>query len=599
MALTPEEKDWVKAAAAADEGRGIPLAAVDLNDMEDVYSALKVTGLAKIRLRAYIKRLQETQQPNGKLRCCFCILVFKCCFECGNTVMAYSVFNLGVGWCSDIPPSLRCCMNWNMGRRIAVGELSNYALAAFNNDITVSWEANQSKAVQSLPSTNDLLEEFIKSPPAERARIEAKVLNEWKGLVPEHTLNLYFVGVSTGDACLKLGRILTNLLFEPPIIPGTNEDSYHGRIDQCLLTFLKRFTRGLELRRNTSGDASSTLLKRPDMIACVPGKGCYFRGEEKRIDSNEDPKSELHSKLENIWPFPGLAYVLGYHSTGCFLTFSKILVGSAVNVAGPLNLDDPTSRLQCWNTTRNISRLLNFMVTAPGPSRMPNDMEDLENGGGSGLDWRRTIRFSGGHVVKECIVDTADLIQKQQRLESVLSILQHGLEGVQPIVGHKKSSGKRQRSDKFYLETTLGETIARVESTAQLRSLVEFLLKTVRRLHNKGITHRDLRLPNIVKSITDGEFALIDWDDSVMGIQNLDNAEVAHLDATSHATETFVPLGQHDSSVDLWSIGYFIRSSLEYADPQLLTLMNRLLAPANERLSDNEACRLLGIEETE
>jgi hypothetical protein len=24
---------------------------------------------------------QQQQQPNGKLRCCFCILVFKCCFE--------------------------------------------------------------------------------------------------------------------------------------------------------------------------------------------------------------------------------------------------------------------------------------------------------------------------------------------------------------------------------------------------------------------------------------------------------------------------------------------------------------------------------------
>jgi hypothetical protein len=32
--------------------------------------------------------LQGPPQPrqNGKLRCCFCILVFKCCFEYGNTV---------------------------------------------------------------------------------------------------------------------------------------------------------------------------------------------------------------------------------------------------------------------------------------------------------------------------------------------------------------------------------------------------------------------------------------------------------------------------------------------------------------------------------
>ena len=33
------------------------------------------------------------QQPKGELRCCFCILVFKCCFEYGNVFLSYS-------WCS-------------------------------------------------------------------------------------------------------------------------------------------------------------------------------------------------------------------------------------------------------------------------------------------------------------------------------------------------------------------------------------------------------------------------------------------------------------------------------------------------------------------
>ena len=111
-----------------------------------------------------------------------------------------------------------------------------------------------------------------------------------------------------------------------------------------------------------------------------------------------------------------------------------------------------------------------------------------------------------------------------------------------------------------------------------------------------GITHRDIRLPNIVKSIADGKFALIDWDESVMGIQNLDNTEVAHLDGTSHAPEIFVAGGHHDSSVDLWSIGYLIRCSEEHADTKLSRLMHRLLAPANERPSDDEACHFLGIE---
>jgi serine/threonine protein kinase len=225
------------------------------------------------------------------------------------------------------------------------------------------------------------------------------------------------------------------------------------------------------------------------------------------------------------------------------------------------------------------------------------DMEDLVKGEeGSGLDWKPIIRFSGGHVVKECIVDTYVLIQKQHRVERVISVLQHGLEGVQHIVGHKKSSQKRQRSGKFYLATVLGETISRVESPEQLRSLIECLLQTVRRLHNVGITHRDIRLPNIVRSFTDGKFALIDWDESVMGIQNLDNAEVAHLNMSSHAPEIYVAGGQHDSKVDLWSIGHLIHCSQEHADKQLLKLMDRLLAPADERPSDDEACHFLGIE---
>jgi hypothetical protein len=88
-----EEKAWQDAAAAFDEGRGIALRGVTLNNlalMENIYAALSIADFAaKTRLNAYIQRLQQQQQQqqqNGKLRCCFCILVFKCCFEYGNTV---------------------------------------------------------------------------------------------------------------------------------------------------------------------------------------------------------------------------------------------------------------------------------------------------------------------------------------------------------------------------------------------------------------------------------------------------------------------------------------------------------------------------------
>ena len=62
VSLTPEEEGWVKAADAAHDGKGISLADVDLNDMKEVYDALKVTGLAQSRLRSLIKKLQQQQQ---------------------------------------------------------------------------------------------------------------------------------------------------------------------------------------------------------------------------------------------------------------------------------------------------------------------------------------------------------------------------------------------------------------------------------------------------------------------------------------------------------------------------------------------------------
>ena len=61
--LTPEEDGWIKVADAADEGRGISLVDVDLDDMKEVYDSLNVRGgLAKSRLRKFIRRLQTQQQ---------------------------------------------------------------------------------------------------------------------------------------------------------------------------------------------------------------------------------------------------------------------------------------------------------------------------------------------------------------------------------------------------------------------------------------------------------------------------------------------------------------------------------------------------------
>ena len=53
-------------------------------------------GPGKSENSALFVRFRFTQQPqNGKLRCCFCILVFKCCFEFENDeIILYSKYVL-------------------------------------------------------------------------------------------------------------------------------------------------------------------------------------------------------------------------------------------------------------------------------------------------------------------------------------------------------------------------------------------------------------------------------------------------------------------------------------------------------------------------
>ena len=96
-----------------------------------------------------------------------------------------------------------------------------------------------------------------------------------------------------------------------------------------------------------------------------------------------------------------------------------------------------------------------------------------------------------------------------------------------------------------------------------------------------GITHRDIRLPNTLYNSSTNQFGLIDWDDSVKGLRNLPNADVAHLDPSSHAPEMFTPGGKHDHSVDLWSIGFLIKQNLAHADETLRSFMNEFMKSAS------------------
>ena len=89
---------------------------------------------------------------------------------------------------------------------------------------------------------------------------------------------------------------------------------------------------------------------------------------------------------------------------------------------------------------------------------------------------------------------------------------------------------------------------------------------------------------------------LVDWDDSVRGLNNLQNSEVPHLARETHAPEIFAENGTHDRTVDLWSIGYIIHSNREFADTMLSTLKDGLMTEASRRMTITEALRRLEVQ---
>jgi hypothetical protein len=160
-------------------------------------------------------------------------------------------------------------------------------------------------------------------------------------------------------------------------------------------------------------------LLRLDFSATIPGKGCFFRGEEKKLDSNEDPREELTRKLLATWPFPGLPFVLGYFSIGAMVTFCAVFEDNAQPLDQlALDLNNPRARLMCWNAVRNVSRVIKFMATNFN-SISPHDLQELKKDHSMGTDWSRTISFSGGHVLKKIFLRDGETEERLKRYHAI------------------------------------------------------------------------------------------------------------------------------------------------------------------------------------
>ena len=108
-----------------------------------------------------------------------------------------------------------------------------------------------------------------------------------------------------------------------------------------------------------------------------------------------------------------------------------------------------------------------------------------------------------------------------------------------------------------------------IHNDSELQSLVASLLSTLRRLHEAGYVHRDIRMDNIVKYFQ--QWLLIDWE------------LAGQVDQPVWWDGKYLPdpvrLGQHRYSVktDLWQVGKLIMTQQQVASPAALLFAQQLV----------------------
>jgi serine/threonine protein kinase len=147
-----------------------------------------------------------------------------------------------------------------------------------------------------------------------------------------------------------------------------------------------------------------------------------------------------------------------------------------------------------------------------------------------------------------------------------------------------------QRRDRERAIVVERGVVAKPINNDQLIACLQCLCEALQWLHRNGFMHRDIRWENVLRDKENAEkWVLVDLDDV---IRTEDCSQSHRLDANSHAPE--MALGRHDTMVDIWGIGYLLRTSYVILDAKLKGLMEKCLhQDPNQRPTATECLEFL------
>ncbi|CAG8592888.1 6332_t:CDS:2 [Diversispora eburnea] len=435
-------------------------------------------------------------------------------------------------------------------------------------------DAYNKRPKEMLPKVNELVD-FFEKPLPDHLKIpilqheyDCFLNQSLENPCTSEDLNILFRVSETESAYKFIAKILcAPILNNPPPREGT-EDSYVSFWDVNIrfpLEFL--ISDGISIRNSSYN--TSTFSKRPD-FGFILNNVCPFRGEEKSLNNNEDPKSELRDKL--CWAYDPAPYILGYYAKGPDVTFVAIcqpLPDRNIDIVNIVN----SNLNQMRGRILNLRRVINLSI-------LIKSLQDM-------IGWHESPEFQPIYRDKKIIIVWATNVKKTftdhtesdgrvEKLRNVYDILRiKEVPNVDYLLHAKNETGVVYLGPK-------GMSV-KPKNQKELLEAIVCILEALVVMHdgNNPIFHQDIRWPNVIRlpgaSSESSKWILIDWDEA----DRPPTQPATHLAKGNHAPEVFQK--NHLGEVDIWSVGKLITEASEW----LIDLSPNIIEFGKEMRSNN------------
>ncbi|XP_024523850.1 uncharacterized protein LOC112343968 [Selaginella moellendorffii] len=346
---------------------------------------------------------------------------------------------------------------------------------------------------------------------------------------------------SNGDRCFALEEHLAGCVLQPET--GASRLSFVHAWDNLINKSLRLFL-SVSFTKDRNTNAAI-----PPLVGYVGDRWSLWTGEEGGAGSS----SQLFYKRK--WYYKTIPYILGYHASGLAVTLVALYNsrgdgrGEASSMAlANFNLHDLDERIRLFMVMLNIARVLGGLHEICVKNNEGSEFELVK-----AITTGKSVTLAGDLVVKGYQTE-----EKRMKVWKVYSALR-GCPNMEKCLSGKPAYQKIKRRATGEYTLRFSPRLSRTARATTQESLVRALLDVAGALawlRRKGWIHRDVHWGNVAWDEATGAWTLIDAEEACTVEQA---ARAAHpLNSQSHAPEMLS--GCHGTAVDVWGLGYLIRT---------------------------------------